>query len=100
MNEITAKDLEEKLTTEKVHIIDVREDDEVAKGIIPEADHIPLGEISTRLEELDKNEHYYIVCRSGGRSGKACDYLSELGYDTTNVTGGMLAWEGEVEVRD
>ncbi|MFD1851921.1 rhodanese-like domain-containing protein [Oceanobacillus bengalensis] len=98
MEEITAKDLEEKLEKgEKLNIIDVREDDEVAGGIIPGAKHIRLSEIPERVNELEKDEHYYMVCRSGGRSGRATDFLKEQGYDVTNMAGGMLAWEGEVE---
>lgn len=96
--EITAKELEEKLVAgEKLNIVDVREDEEVAAGIIPGAQHIPLGEIPERLAELDKNEHYYMVCRSGGRSGNACQYLVQNGYNVTNMAGGMLDWEGEME---
>lgn len=98
MKEITAKELEKKLSTgEQVNIIDVREDEEVATGKIPGAKHIPLGQIPKRLNELNKNEHYYIVCRSGGRSGSACQYLIENGYNVTNMVGGMLDWEGETE---
>lgn len=98
MKEITAKELEKKLSTgEQVNIIDVREDEEVATGKIPGAKHIPLGQIPKRLNELNKNEHYYIVCRSGGRSGSACQYLIENGYNVTNIVGGMLDWEGETE---
>src|SRR5690625_485327 len=93
MNEITTKEIEEKLAAyEKLTIIDVREDDEVETGVIPGVIHIPLGEVPTKIEELDQNEHYYIICRSGGRSGKACDYLIEKGYHATNIAGGMLAW--------
>ncbi|SET35920.1 Rhodanese-related sulfurtransferase [Oceanobacillus limi] len=98
MKEITAKELAEKLKTgEEVNIIDVREDDEVAEGIIPGARHIKLGEISSRMNELDKNEHYYMVCRSGGRSGMACQLLTDNGFDVTNMAGGMLDWQDEVE---
>ncbi|SDC57943.1 Rhodanese-related sulfurtransferase [Terribacillus halophilus] len=98
MKEITAKELEQKLVSgEKLSIIDVREDEEVAEGKIPGANHIALGQVPERLNELDKNEHYYMVCRSGGRSGKACEFLIQQGYNVTNMTGGMLAWEGEVE---
>ncbi|HAM80657.1 rhodanese-like domain-containing protein [Ornithinibacillus bavariensis] len=98
MKEITAKELEQKLTAgEKLTIIDVREDDEVATGKIPGAKHIPLGQIPERLGELDKNEHYYMVCRSGGRSSNACEFLIQNGYNVTNMVGGMLAWEGEME---
>lgn len=98
MKEITAKEIENKLIAGiKLNIIDVREDEEVAMGKIPEAKHIPLGQIPDRLDELDKNEHYYMVCRSGGRSGNACEYLIQSGYSVTNMVGGMLEWEGEME---
>jgi rhodanese-related sulfurtransferase len=98
MKEITAAELAEKIHKgEKVNIIDVREDFEVEQGKIPGAKHIPLGQLPERLDELDKKEQYFMVCRSGGRSGSACEYLSSLGYDVTNMVGGMLAWEDEVE---
>lgn len=98
MKTISAVELQEKLENgEGLHIIDVREDEEVAEGKIPQAKHIALGEVPDTLDAFDKNEHYYIVCRSGGRSGKACEFLIENGYNVTNMTGGMLAWEGDVE---
>lgn len=98
MKEITAKELERKRDAgEKLNIIDVREDEEVEMGIIPGAKHIALGQIPESLNELNKNEHYYMVCRSGGRSGSACDFLIQNGYNVTNMVGGMLDWEGEVE---
>ncbi|QKY71391.1 rhodanese-like domain-containing protein [Lentibacillus sp. CBA3610] len=98
MKQITTKELEKKMkNNENVNIIDVREDDEVAQGKIPGAKHIPLGEVSDRLDEIDKDKHYYMVCRSGGRSGKASEFLKAQGYDVTNVDGGMLAWNEYVE---
>ncbi|MFC4558512.1 rhodanese-like domain-containing protein [Virgibacillus kekensis] len=98
MHEISAADLATKLNVgEKLDIIDVREDEEVAQGKIPGAKHIPLGQLPDRLNEIDKNNHYYLVCRSGGRSGSACGYLEEQGYDVTNMAGGMLDWDDEVE---
>lgn len=101
MKEITAVELAEKVKNgEDVNIIDVREDDEVAMGKIPGARHIRLGELGNRLDELDKNEHYYMVCRSGGRSTMACELLIDEGFDVTNMVGGMLAWEDDVEVED
>ncbi|MFC5464829.1 rhodanese-like domain-containing protein [Lederbergia graminis] len=98
MKKISALELQNKLENgESIHIIDVREDDEVAAGKIPGAAHIRLGDLPYSLEKLDKNKHYYMVCRSGGRSGRACEFLMDNGYDVTNMTGGMLAWEGEIE---
>ncbi|MFC3039398.1 rhodanese-like domain-containing protein [Virgibacillus xinjiangensis] len=98
MKEITAEQLAKKIKNgESVNVIDVREDEEVAQGKIPGAKHIPLGEVPDRLDELDKGEHYYMVCRSGGRSGNAAQFLAEKGYDVTNMAGGMLDWKEEVQ---
>ncbi|WP_010530263.1 rhodanese-like domain-containing protein [Lentibacillus jeotgali] len=98
MKQITTKQLAEKIKdNENVNVIDVREDEEVAQGKIPGAKHIPLGEVPERLDEIDKNKHYYMVCRSGGRSGRASEFLDAQGYDITNVDGGMLQWDEDVE---
>lgn len=98
MNKISAKKLLKNYNDgEKLNIIDVREDAEVTTGKIPGAKHIPLGQIPAQLDELDKAEHYHIVCMSGGRSGNACQFLASRGYNVTNVTGGMLSWNGELE---
>ncbi|MEY8350081.1 rhodanese-like domain-containing protein [Bacillus cereus] len=98
MKEITAKELEGKLLrNEVVHVVDVREVEEVAEGKIPEALHIPLGLLEFRMHELDKNKEYIIVCRSGGRSSRAVQFLEGQGFQVINMTGGMLAWEGKVE---
>ncbi|MBS4208608.1 rhodanese-like domain-containing protein [Bacillus sp. FJAT-50079] len=78
-----------------IHLIDVREDDEVAEGMIPQAVHIKMGEIPDHLDQLDKDKEYILVCRSGGRSGRVCEFLMEYGYNVTNMVGGMLEWTGE-----
>jgi len=76
------------------YMIDVREDDEVAYGMIEGAVHIPMGQIPARLDEIPRDREVVFICRSGNRSGRVCDYLSQLGFDrTVNLEGGMLAWE-------
>jgi len=98
MESITAKELQEKLENgEQLHIVDVRRDEEVAEGKIPGAAHIVLDTLPDRLDELKKEQTYYLVCRSGGRSGRASEFLDARGYAVVNVEGGMLAWEGETE---
>ncbi|MEH7012839.1 rhodanese-like domain-containing protein [Neobacillus niacini] len=98
MKRITAKEVEQKLDNgEKLNIIDVREVGEVATGKIPLAINIPLGLVEFKKQDLDKNEKYIIVCRSGGRSAQAVAFLESYGYNVTNMDGGMLAWEGELE---
>jgi rhodanese-related sulfurtransferase len=98
MREITPKEVE-LIVNEgtPANIIDVRETDEVAEGKIPGAVNIPLGLVEFRMNELDKSKEYIMVCRSGGRSGRACQFLESQGYNVINMTGGMLAWEGKTE---
>ncbi|MDN4493050.1 rhodanese-like domain-containing protein [Ureibacillus aquaedulcis] len=98
MKEISAKEVQQRIENgEMLNLIDVREVDEVQAGHIPGITHIPLGLLEFRTHELDKNKPYIMVCRSGGRSGQATQYLESQGYDATNMTGGMLSWEGQVE---
>ncbi|WP_010677694.1 rhodanese-like domain-containing protein [Bacillus timonensis] len=98
MEKLTAKEVETLLNEGKtLNIIDVREVDEVAAGKIPGAVNIPLGLIEFRMHELDKSKEYVMVCRSGGRSGRASQFLEDQGFKVINMEGGMLAWEGKVE---
>ncbi|WP_438347335.1 rhodanese-like domain-containing protein [Paenibacillus sp. FA6] len=91
------EEVQEKLNEgEKFEIIDVREDDEWESGHIPQARHIALGTLPERHTELDPNQVTLIVCRSGGRSTRACEYLTGLGYKVINMSGGMLEWDGPV----
>lgn len=82
---------------EEVHLIDVREADELAQGKIPGVIHIPLGLLEFKMQDLDKKNAYIIVCLSGGRSGQAAMFLEGYGYDATNMNGGMMMWGGEIE---
>lgn len=84
---------------EDLNIIDVREAEEVAEGMIPGAIHIPLGSIPERVSELDSSKEYIIVCRSGRRSANACQYLESEGFNVINLEGGMLDYDGELEFK-
>ncbi|MEH7119276.1 rhodanese-like domain-containing protein [Neobacillus vireti] len=98
MKQMTVKEVETLLNEGKqLNIIDVREVDEVTAGKIPGAVNIPLGLVEFRMHELDKSKEYIIVCRSGGRSGRATQFLESYGFDVINMSGGMLAWEGKLE---
>lgn len=92
--EITPAELKARLESgEAVQMIDVREDEEVDAGMIPGAKHIPLGQIPDRLDEIEKTQETILICRSGYRSERACEYLTEMGYPScVNLVGGMLAW--------
>lgn len=77
-------------------VLDVRENSEFADGHIPKAKHIPLGQLSKRLSELDKfkDKPIVAVCRTGSRSGHACGTLKKAGFaNVSNLAGGISAWE-------
>lgn len=79
---------------EKLTMIDVREDEEVAMGMIPGAKHIRLAEIPERLNEIEQTGEIIMICRSGARSGRACEFLAMQGMKgLKNMAGGMLKWE-------
>ena len=73
-------------------LLDVREDWEREAGYIAGSLHIPLGELAGRLGELPTDRPIVVVCRSGVRSQMAADAMSDAGWDTANLTGGLLAW--------
>lgn len=83
-------------TLENPFIIDVREEEEQAHGMIPNAISMPLMTLPFVLEKLPEDKTIYIVCRSANRSHQACLYLSDLGYDCANVLGGMLEYTGSL----
>ncbi|WP_106496849.1 rhodanese-like domain-containing protein [Lentibacillus sp. Marseille-P4043] len=97
INELTPHEVEEVMEKDtNAVIIDVREDEEVAQGMIEHAKHIPLNKIPQAIKDLDKNKHYVLVCRSGGRSMNAALYMDEHGFNVSSMAGGMLEWDGEV----
>lgn len=98
INELTPTEVEQIMKKDNIVVIDVREDEEVAQGIIENAKHIPLGDIPEAVSDLDKSKDYIMVCRSGARSMNAAKYMNEQGLKVTNMKGGMLEWEGEVIV--
>ncbi len=73
-------------------MLDVREPDEWAAGRAPGARHLPMSQLTERLGELPDDDPLYVVCRSGGRSGRVVQYLAAQGHPAVNVDGGMQAW--------
>ena len=75
-------------------MLDVREPDEWAAGHIPDASLIPLGDLSARVGELERNQRIVVVCRSGNRSAEGRDILLGAGFPAvTSLAGGMTDWE-------
>ena len=73
-------------------LVDVRQPEELVDGVLPGAVNIPLGELPARLGELDADRRVVVVCRSGGRSGRAAEWLAGQGFgDVVNLSGGMMS---------
>ncbi|MCB9678742.1 MAG: rhodanese-like domain-containing protein [Alphaproteobacteria bacterium] len=85
----------EKALSDGALVVDVRTDGEWANGHVPGAKHLPLSDLSADhpiLAEHDKAQPVYFVCESGGRSGRAADAMSAVGFKAVNVKGGTSAW--------
>ncbi len=73
-------------------LVDVREPGELAEGFLPGSLNIPLGELRDRFAELDPTRRVVVLCRSGGRSAQAAEFLTAAGFaDVVNLRGGLLA---------
>lgn len=72
--------------------VDVRRPDEVAAGSIEGSVNIPLDQLVARVNELNPLRRTVVVCRSGGRSAQAAEFLTAAGFvDVVNLEGGILA---------
>ncbi len=80
-------------------LIDVREIDEYQSGHIPGAVNVPLSALDENTSQIPTNGKVFMVCRSGARSGRACDFLSQLPSHINavfvNVGGGTAGWIAE-----
>ena len=74
-------------------LVDVREANETAAGVIPGAICLPLSQLGARLSTLPKEKKLAVYCRSGMRSRVACRMLEKAGYDAHNLKGGYLNWK-------
>ena len=74
-------------------VLDVREVEEFEMLHLEGARNLPLTQLADTYEQLDKDQLYYVICKSGMRSARACQFLAEQGYDVINVQGGMTAFE-------
>ena len=100
IQEMTATELKQRLDSgEDIQIIDVREPKEYAVARIPNAVHIPLGEVLNRMGEIDPSRETVVHCKMGGRSARAIEALQRAGFQgrLTNLKGGITAWSNDVD---
>jgi rhodanese-related sulfurtransferase len=78
---------------ESLLVLDVREPAEIAIAPFPHATHIPMGDIPSRLTELDPDRETVVVCHHGVRSAQVAMYLARMGFERIlNLAGGIDAW--------
>jgi len=96
--DITATDLAERMQTNHLKLLDVREPHELQISALPEAVNIPLGQLAARLSELDSAEDMVVFCKSGTRSTRALELLASAGFKKVkNLKGGINAWARDVD---
>ncbi|QNU66204.1 rhodanese-like domain-containing protein [Ruminiclostridium herbifermentans] len=79
----------------KVELIDIREPYEYKRGSLRTAKNIPMGNLLASPEKyLAKDKTYYIMCQSGGRSGRTARALTKQGFKVIDVVGGMGSYVG------
>lgn len=93
MKEITFNDFYQLYQKDSLSVLDVREVEEFEALHLEGAHNFPLSQLTDTFEQLDKDNLYYVICKSGMRSARACQFLEEQGYEVINVQGGMDALE-------
>lgn len=91
--EIDVATLAQALENGSARLIDVREPDEYATVHVPGAELVPLGTVPEHLDRFAGDGPIYVICRSGARSMRACEYVAHhTGAEVVNVAGGTNAW--------
>lgn len=80
-------------STDSARLIDVREVDEYTDGHVPGARLVVLGTVPDNVDEFRGEGPTYVICKSGGRSMKACEFLNDEGLEVINIAGGTMGWK-------
>ena len=91
--QVFADELKQRLPSNDLVVVDVRNDNEWKEGHIAEAIHIPLGQLAQRVNELAASDNIVVHCQGGSRSAIAASLLQKLGRkNVANLTGGYRRW--------
>ena len=93
MKEISFDEFYQLYQNGQLSLVDVREIEEFKMLHLEGAHNLPLSQLADTYEQLEKEQLHYVICKSGMRSARACQFLAEKGYDVINVQGGMTAFE-------
>jgi adenylyltransferase/sulfurtransferase len=98
--DITAPELAERVKTNHLKLLDVREPHELEISALPNAKNIPLGQLASRLSELDSADDMVVFCKGGTRSARALELLVSAGFKKVkNLKGGINSWAKEVDTK-
>ncbi|MCD6672164.1 MAG: sulfurtransferase [Burkholderiaceae bacterium] len=98
MQQITPRALASRLCDEPLLLLDVREAWEVATSPFPDAMHVPMREIPSRIAELPTQRPIVCICHHGARSAQVALFLQHRGFERVyNLSGGIDAWAREVD---
>ncbi|HLX25472.1 MAG TPA: rhodanese-like domain-containing protein [Candidatus Cybelea sp.] len=94
MRSITPDGLKRRIDGDEApFMLDVREPEEMADGVIPGSVNIPMDDVEQRLHELPTDREIVVICHMGLRSAYVARRLEALGYDrVSNLSGGVDAW--------
>ena len=83
---------------DQIHLLDVREPEEVAIAPFPGALNLPMADVPSRLSELDADAEWVIICHHGIRSAQVAAYLGQMGFKwVANLLGGIDRWSLAVD---
>lgn len=96
---VDASRFAEVIENEQVQIIDTRTPEEFNEGHIPGAVNINIDgeDFDAKVAELDKSRPVAVYCRGGRRSKEAAEHMVSCGLDVTELSDGILSWQGDVE---
>ena len=98
--DVTPQALKAKLQQQgsALELLDVREDYELQIAALPYTKHIPIGQLASRVGELDPRKETVVYCHSGARSGRAVRLLRNKGFNQAfNLEGGISRWTDDIE---
>ena len=95
---VNANEFAEVISAPQIQIVDARTPQEFREGHIPGAVNIDINDkdFIRNAGSLDKARPVAVYCRSGRRSKIAAEKLVSIGFNVTELDGGIMTWEGEI----
>lgn len=98
-SDLSSEDFKKGMNDKDAVIIDVRTPGEFQSGKLKGARNIDImgSGFMAQVQNLPKDKKYYVYCRSGNRSGQACEVMAKMGFQNlNNMAGGIMGWPYEV----